>query len=347
MISQPVHEMEIMVYNGIPSTFPSFKSEQFCINGVDYKDPRWLFFKGINPWMIVMLLVVPIFCSGVLQFLTPMHSRGYLLSDYFGLIFFQPEISGRRNASMKIISFFLQFSALVFLSFYFMSLENSLRDLSTYGGHSFELDGLAGVDVWMEKNFVNSAMNTLVYPRQFEYNPFSLSQYLDLITSHPNSYYGLISSYGDSIQLLGISNDLAFFIQNLDCRYKFVGKIYSVYNVFAFGDIERVDMNSVSASVLDTIMYEDFIYSIPLEEMVPDDEAKCSDPKSVDSFVYSLHNFYELWYIYLGGLMLALYGVVIQKGLNKVKASRGEIIFEGIRGDRNRYDEIYFLSNFA
>lgn len=91
---------------------------------------------------------------------------GYLLSEYYGQIFFQPEILGRHNISMKIYSFMIQFATAIFLYFYFVSLESTLGILSTFGGHSFEEDGMYQVNIWVEGEIFHIAILELYFPRK-------------------------------------------------------------------------------------------------------------------------------------------------------------------------------------
>lgn len=137
-----------------------------------------------------------------LQFSTSKHSTPFLVSDYLGLLFFQQEIYDKRNISMKIYSFFISFSMLIFQSFYFVSLEDSLGNLATYGGHSFEEDGMYGVDVWVEDQLLTLAMNTLVYPKTMNAQWLSIPDFEEFIDNNPNQYYSMISSYADVLQLL-------------------------------------------------------------------------------------------------------------------------------------------------
>jgi hypothetical protein len=106
------------------------------------------------------------------------------------LTFFQPEITGKRNISMKIYSFFIQLATLVFLSFYFMSLENILGELSTFGGHTFEDDGFYQVDVWVDPLFYGTAMLTLLFPRIMTEHFYQTDEQLEaFMNENPGGYY--------------------------------------------------------------------------------------------------------------------------------------------------------------
>lgn len=168
---------------------------------IDYDKPRWLFSKGINLWIIAIHLIVPAVCGVLLNFTTPKHGRGFLVSEYYGLIFFQPEINGKRNISMKVISFSIKLATLVFLSFYFASLESTLRDLATFGGHSFENDGMLGVDVWVENVFYEMSLRRSVYPRKIDADWVLMSDFSTIIQENPGDYYLMIRSFADALQL--------------------------------------------------------------------------------------------------------------------------------------------------
>lgn len=175
---------------------------------IDYPRPSWLFFQGIEAQIILLILALPAFCAICLHFTTAKHAINYLLSDYFGLVFFSPEITEKRNISMKIYTFMIQFCTLIFYSFYFMSLEGNLGDLSSYGGHSFDEDGMFEVNVWCEDQFVGTVMNDLYIPRSVGYEYLDLSDYQAFIEENPGDYYLMTSVFANALQSMSKSTNL-------------------------------------------------------------------------------------------------------------------------------------------
>jgi hypothetical protein len=104
---------------------------------------------------------------------------------------------------MKIYSFFIQMSTLVFLSYYFVSLEATLSDISTFGGHSFKEDGMYMVPVWTEKEFYHQALISLVVPIDMGSSWMSLSDMEDFTKEHHDSYYLMLVSVAQILQLKG------------------------------------------------------------------------------------------------------------------------------------------------
>ena len=163
-----------------------------------------------------------------------MHGTGYLLSEYYGLVFFQPEIAGKRNISMKLYSFIIQFATLIFLSFYFVSLESTLSNLSTFGGHSFDKDGMYQVEIYVEGLLHNMAMLELFYPRNMTDDFFQLTDFQSFIEENPGGYYAMMVGFADVLQLESkLIQVLITVVFNLaDCQLKSARTVFNDLNVF-------------------------------------------------------------------------------------------------------------------
>lgn len=122
----------------------------------------------------------------------------YQISEYYGMIFFQPEIYGRRNISSKILSFMMCFVSLIFFSFYFVSLEEALSDLQTFGGATIE-DGLYKQKIWVEDLWYNTNLYSLATPIQVGSFWFGIEDWQNFIEENPGGIYIVLSVFADII----------------------------------------------------------------------------------------------------------------------------------------------------
>ena len=67
----------------------------------DFEKETWLFLKGVTYKHFLILLSIPLVFGLLFFFLTSKHSALYLLSEYAGLLFFQPESEEKRNDPSK------------------------------------------------------------------------------------------------------------------------------------------------------------------------------------------------------------------------------------------------------
>lgn len=291
---------------------------------IDYPEPRWLFFKGISLWVIFTLLFFPFICSIFLQFTNRKHSVLFVLSDYCGLVYFQPEITGRRNISMKIYSLSIMLASLVVVSFYLVSLEQQLGDLSSSGGHSLDIDGMAGVDVWVPEYDVPTSMHYLIYPRSYGAE-LNFAEFQQFVYDHPAGYYSASAIWVEGMQH-----------QDPDCRFKYVGLLFPFYYHFAFGHIDSIEKVELNMAIVDNLEYGSLTDTDSFMDYFPEEYNVCKNPGSIESFIYTFMHFYELWFIYLGALLVA---TVVHFGwiwLRWWKWLHNTFMIEGVRSGRIR-----------
>jgi hypothetical protein len=88
-----------------------------------------------------------------------------------------------------------------------VSLEEILGDFSTFGGHSFEIDGMYQVDVWVEPNGYYKALNSLYFPRILDGQEFfQIEDFQYFIRENPGDYFIMFSEIANILQLQGTLN---------------------------------------------------------------------------------------------------------------------------------------------
>lgn len=245
---------------------------------------------------------------------------------------------------MKIYTLMIQLSTLVFYSFYFFCLEHQLGDLSLYGGHSFEEDGMFNVDIWVEDQFVDLIMNDLYIPRSVGFEYLDLVDYQAFIEENPDGYYLMSTAFADGLQAMSQSKKgfyslyfNSFFFFASDCRLKRVGSAFEIYNLNALGLIQKEEILELNEAILETMLYDSrWIYYIPAEDFLEPEEIVCTEPKSIESFVYSLSDFYELWIIFAIGVSISLGVHIIKLMIYYKKIKSGKFVFKGVRSNIDR-----------
>lgn len=179
--------------------------------GADYEQPRWLFFRGLSVGSVLIFVLLPILIGVLFKKVVQKFSTYYLVSDLFGLLFFQPEITDKRNASFKVASFFLMSTSLVFISFYLASFESQLTLFQTSGGHTID-DGFYQVEIFTESSFYTTILGgTLAFPRYYSEDLWLTPEGMyERIQANPGKYYLMTSPFASYIQAKGKETLLAF-----------------------------------------------------------------------------------------------------------------------------------------
>lgn len=193
--SQPYHDIPFVAIKG--TSFPTFLHSK-----ADYQQKRWLFLQNVDIEVIVVLFALPLALAFILQPTMKKNHWFYLASDFTGLLFFQPEINFKRNISMKIFSFFIQLASLVFLSYYFVILEDSLNDLSSFGNESAEA-GLFKVWVYLDPPYYSAVLKTLALPKEMENDMITVDSLQEHSEQNPGEIYIIITSIAQALIQMG------------------------------------------------------------------------------------------------------------------------------------------------
>lgn len=79
-----------------------------------------------------------------------------------------------------------------------------------------------------------------------------------------------------------------------------------------------------------------WIYNIPAEDFLDSDEILCSETKSIESFTYSIDDFYELWFIYAAAAGLSVGIYLLKLVLYYKKMKEGNFVLQGVRSHRDK-----------
>lgn len=298
-------------------------------NGLVTKVDESIFdiFSGVDYRLFLLIFLVPAGLGFYSAFVEDDMGFLFHMSNYFGYLYFQPEILFSVPMPRYAICFFLQLANLVFFSVYFWYLQKVEDTKKSMGGLTPENDYYRQ-KFWVDNGFLMYYIGEPFIPLPITLESavgFSLDEYL-VPFFEENQVFPF---FGPSSIIERIK---VFF-----CDYQLVEFPYSYDSMsIAYSQALPFDIiRAINPHVIDLQMYYDFALEDAVALFYSEMET-CESRGYFSNFQLSFLDLCFLWAILSIGIILALFVYIGQGIYSNWITNSGEFLFLGPRSLKNR-----------